>query len=354
MSRSEAGAAAQVPLEPRLRELAGELGFAAVGFAEACALEPEGEQLRAWIAAGRHGTMDYMARTAEVRADPRHEGMLPGARSVIVVAAPHGRAEAPLDLRPGRIARYAQGRDYHNVLHKRLRKISALLRAEGHRARVSVDTLPVMERAWAARAGLGFIGKNCALIIPGLGSHVFLGAIVTDAELPPAEPMASRCGRCTACLDACPTSAFVGPRQLDARRCISYLTIEHRGAIEAEQSAETGDWLFGCDACQDPCPFNRTSPPPPAATAAFAPAARFEGLSAEDLMGMDDEAHLGFAQGSPLRRTGRAGLARNAALVLGNAGQRRSLPVLREAAERDPDAGVREAARTALARIERE
>ncbi|MDD9935554.1 MAG: tRNA epoxyqueuosine(34) reductase QueG [Myxococcales bacterium] len=342
---------AEPELRARIEALARDKGFARIGVARAEPLSEDAARLRRWLAAGHHGTMAYMARTEAVRADPTHAGMLPEARSVVVLAAPYARADAPTGPEPGRVARYAQGRDYHNVLHRRLRPITRLLRDAGHAARASVDTLPVLERAWAQRAGVGFIGKNCCLIVPGLGSHVFLSAIVTSAAIEPDAPMPQRCGDCTLCLERCPTRAFVAPRELDARRCIAYLTIEHRGPIEPELRQDVGDWLFGCDLCQDVCPFNRTAPPPGEATAPYAPGTRFDGVEADALLSMDEDAHHDFAGGSPLRRPGREGLARNAALVLGNAGERRALPVLRRAAEEHDSDVVRDAAAWAVARL---
>ena len=323
-----------------------------MGIARVSPLDREGEALRRWIAAGYHASMRWMADTLEVRLDPGHAGMLPGARSVVVLATPYARAGGPLGPSPGVVARYARGRDYHNVIGKRARKLARMLRDEGHEVRVSVDTLPVLERAWAQRAGIGFVGKNCCLIVPGLGSHVLLCAIVTSAELEPNEPMVERCGSCRLCLDACPTRAFVGERELDAGKCVSYLTIEHRGPIAPELREGVGLHLFGCDDCQDVCPFNRTSPPPAAATEPFAPHARL-GVEASAILAMSADAFAAWAHGSPLQRPGREGMARNAAIVLGNARERRHLPVLREAADRHDSEVVREAARWALARIER-
>jgi epoxyqueuosine reductase len=338
-------------LRAQLDALAPQRGFARLGVARAEALIEDAARLRAWLAGERHGTMEYMARTEAVRADPRHPGMLPEARSVVVLVTPYARAEPPAGIGAGRVARYAQGRDYHNVLHTRLKPLTRLLRDAGHAARASVDTMPVLERAWAQRAGVGFIGKNCCLIVPGLGSHVFVSAIVTSAELEPDAPMAQRCGECTLCLDACPTRAFEAPRVLDARRCISYLTIEHRGAIAESLRAQVGDWIFGCDVCQDVCPFNRTAPASPETTAAFAAHPRFADVSPEALLTMDEDGHRAFAQGSPLRRAGCEGLARNAALVLANTGNRRALPVLQRAAAEHPSEVVRDAAGWAVERL---
>jgi epoxyqueuosine reductase len=337
-------------LKELLRTRALSLGFHRLGVARAEPLSPEGERLEAWLAAGRHGDMQYMADTAAVRADPAHRGMLPGARSVVVLATAYARAEPARGPSPGRVARYAQGRDYHNVLTKRAQKLATLLRQHGHAARAGVDSLPIFERAWAQRAGLGFIGKNCCLIVPGIGSHVLLSALVTSAELEPDAPIKERCGQCRACLDVCPTSAFAGPRELDARRCISYLTIEQRGEIPHELREGIGDWLFGCDACQDVCPFNATAPRPASETEAFASDPRWQ-HEASALLTMDDAAFVAYAQGSPVKRPGRAGMARNAAIVLGNRGERRHLPVLMEAATSHDSEVVREAAAWAAERV---
>lgn len=338
-------------LKARLAAKAHALGFQRVGVARAEPLGEEAERLRAWLGAGRHGTMHYMADTAAVRADPTHAGMLPSARSVIVLATAYARAEPPGGPAPGRVARYAQGRDYHNVLYKRGKKLAELLRGEGHHVRVGVDTLPLFERAWAQRAGVGFIGKNCCLIVPGLGSHVLLTLLVTSAELAPDAPIKERCGACTRCLDACPTRAFAGPRELDARRCISYLTIEHSDAIPLELRDKLGAWIFGCDACQDVCPFNATKPAPPEHTEPFARSPRWDAATAEDLLRMDDATFRAYAQGSPIQRPGRIGMARNAALVLGNSGDKRHLPILEQAASNHDSPIVREAATWAKQRL---
>ncbi len=340
------------PLRERLLDRAHELGFARAGVARVTPLEREGEALRRWIAEGHHASMRWMADTVDVRIDPTHAGMLPGARSVLVLATPYARTDGPAGPAPGVVARYARGRDYHNVLGKRARKLAVMLREEGHNARVSVDSVPVLERAWAQRAGVGFIGKNCCLIVPGLGSHVLLATVVTDAELEPDAPMPERCGSCRLCLDACPTDAFIGVRELDSARCISYLTIEQRGPIDEPLRTGMGTHIFGCDDCQDICPFNRTSPPPPEATEPFAPDPRLA-IEAAELLAMDDARFGEWALGSPLKRPGREGMARNAAIVLGNTKERKHLPVLREAARAHDSEIVREAASWAIERIER-
>ncbi len=330
------------------------LGFAKVGFARATSLDEEGRRLRAWLDARRHGEMRWLEDTADVRIDPRDERMLAGARTIVALATPFARDDAGGGLAPGVVARYARGRDYHNVLGTRLKKLAAWLRREGFQTRHSVDSMPVFERAWAQRAGLGFIGKNCCLIVPGLGSHVFLSTLVTTAVLPETAPMEERCGSCRRCLDACPTNAFVEERSLDARLCISYLTIEQRGPIPVELRSPIGDRLFGCDECQDVCPFNRTAPPSRESTEPFAPDARLTGRGAGDLLSMDAAAFDAFSLGTPLRRPGRDGLARNAAVVLGNSRDKRHLPVLREAAASHASEVVREAARWAVDQLARE
>jgi epoxyqueuosine reductase len=331
-------------LKERLFVRAAELGFQRSGVARAEPLSLEGERLRTWLAAGRHGEMTYMEETADVRADVRDGGMLPSARSVVVFAMSYARADAPEGPAPGRVARYAQGRDYHNILDKRVRKLAKLLRAAGYATRSGVDSWPMYERAWAQRAGLGFIGKNCCLIVPGLGSHVLLATLVTAADLPPDAPLKERCGDCTACLTACPSQAFVGPRQLNAMRCISYLTIEQRGAVPEPLRPALGSWIFGCDACQDVCPFNKTSPVPAQQTLPFQADARWQTHSAADLLAMDERAFVAYADGSPLRRPGRIGMARNAAIVLGNSRDKRHLPVLDDAARHHDSELVRDAA----------
>ncbi len=211
----------------------------------------------------------------------------------------------------------------------------------------------MFERAWAERAGVGFVGKNCCLIVPGIGSHVFLAVVVTTASLGADRPIQRRCGSCTACLDACPTRAFAGPRELDARKCISYLTIERKGPIPTEHRTAVGPWMFGCDVCQDVCPYNQTSAAASLALEAFRPGDRWDGLEAAAFLRMDETRFSAWAQGSPLKRAGCEGLARNAAVVLGNRGNEIHLPVLNETRQRHPSAVVREAAAWAADAITR-
>ncbi len=338
-------------LKAALASLASQQGFARVGVAAVTPLTADAARLHAWLGAGHHGSMAYMAETAEVRGDVTHPGLLPQARSVIVLATPYAHPQLSEGLQPGKLARYAQGRDYHALLYDRTRPLKRLLRAHGALARSCVDTMPALERAWAARAGLGFVGKNACIIVPGLGSHVLLSLVVTSAELPPDEPMQERCGSCTLCLTACPTRAFVAPRVLDARRCISYLTIEHEGPIEPALRPDIGNWLFGCDVCQDVCPYNKTKGDGAASTAAFAPRGRWSELGAEDFLRMDEQVFDQYSRQTPVRRAGRVSMARNAAIVLGNSRDKRHLPVLRWAAQHDPDAVVRETAQWSVDRL---
>jgi len=340
-------------LTARVKAAAEAAGFARIGIAEARALEEEAAHLDEWLAAGRHGQMSWMATTASVRKDPRDPNMLENAKSVIVMAAPYVRRHGYEGPPPARIAKYAMGRDYHNVLTKKSRKVARVLREAGFVARVAVDSKPVFERAWAERAGVGFVGKNCCLIVPGVGSHVFLACVVTMAPLSPDEPIGRRCGSCTLCRDACPTRAFSVPRSLDARKCISYLTIEHRGAIPTEHRQALGPWAFGCDVCQDVCPYNQTSGAADGSLDAFEPGDRWTGVDAAHLLQMTEDEFRAWAEGSPIKRAHYEGFARNIALVLGNRGQKRHLPVLDAARRHHPSEVVREAAEWGAVEIKR-
>jgi epoxyqueuosine reductase len=344
---------AEEQLTARVKAEAGAAGFARTGIAEAGALDAEGAHLDEWLADGRHGQMSWMADTASVRKDPRDPKMLAQARSVIVMAAPYAQPYAYQGPEPGRIAKYALGRDYHNVLSKKSRKVARLLQEEGFAARVAVDSKPVFERAWAERAGLGFVGKNCCLIVPGIGSHVFLACVVTTAPLNADAPIERRCGSCTLCLEACPTKAFSEPRRLDARRCISYLTIEHRGPIPVEHRKALGHWTFGCDACQDVCPYNQASAATSQSLDAFAPGSRWMDFDVTSVLEMSEEEFRDWSEGSPVKRARREGFARNVALVLGNRGDARHLPILESASRSHSDEVVREAADWARSELRR-
>jgi epoxyqueuosine reductase len=243
-------------LAGEIKRRAGDAGFALCGIAPAESSQYR-EFFRRWLDDGRQGTMEYLAKRFEERTDPRV--YFPGTRSIICVAMNYYTELQPAREGEGRVARYALGNDYHDYIKDRLFALADWVRTQVPEAqtRVGVDTAPVMEKELAARAGIGWMGKNTLVINPSIGSYVLLGEILTTLELPADDPIADRCGSCTRCIDACPTGALDHPYQLDATKCISYLTIEHRGEISAELQSKTGDWLFGCDICQDVCPWNR-------------------------------------------------------------------------------------------------
>jgi epoxyqueuosine reductase len=304
-----------------------------------------GEDFARWLDAGYGEGMDYLQRTRAERQEPAR--LLPDAHAAVTVALAYG----PRDDDPSWsvVSRYARGGDYHEVMRPRLKALVDYLREAGGpdvQSRAAVDTSAVLERDLAAAAGLGWIGKNTNLISPRGGSYFFIGTVLTTAVLVHDGPVADHCGTCTACLDACPTEAFVGPWVLDARRCLAYLTIEHRGDIGDEWKPAMRDWLFGCDVCQEVCPWNRKAPP--AREPALAPAAPLGPLEA--LLELDDAAFRQRFRGSAMSRAKRAGLARNAALMLGNRGDRSAAPALRRALG-DADEGVRRAAAWALDRL---
>ena len=303
---------AGLALTRTVKERALELGFDRVAVGDA-APPLHREAFARWLDAGYAGGMEYLGRGRAERLDPGR--LLPGWRSVIAVALNY----APRDDDPAwrGVARYARGRDYHEVIRPRLEALKDVLRSAGGpevRSRASVDTSAVLERELAAAAGLGWIGKNSNLIAPGLGSYFFIGIVLTTAQLAPDSAPADRCGTCTACLDACPTGAFVGPYTLDARRCISYLTIEHRGEIEPSLHGAIGGWLFGCDVCQEVCPWNRHAPP-------ARDGALLSGVPPdppETLVDLTEDEFRERFRGSALKRARREGLARNARIVLAN------------------------------------
>jgi epoxyqueuosine reductase len=358
------------------------LGFDLVGIAPA-GPSPDFARFEQWLAAGYDGEMAYLARQAVARADP--SALLPEARSVIVLGASYFTHELPAGLRNdpsrGLIASYAWGQDYHDVLMPRLFDLDAAIRAASGRTtlgRAFVDSGPVLERSWAQEAGLGFVGKNTCLIAPRLGSWTFLAVLVVPEEvssvtfqvsgvasqvtsdglqiaesaarcLLPTARSARTCGACTRCLDVCPTEAFVGPHVLDARRCISYLTIELRGPIPHELRPLMGNWVFGCDLCQLVCPYNRR----------FARPSRLATLQARpemvaprllDLLALDETGFRRRFRGSPVLRAKRRGLLRNVCVALGNWGDPNAVPGLMEALH-DEEALVRGHAAWALGQI---
>ncbi|MBI4588986.1 MAG: tRNA epoxyqueuosine(34) reductase QueG [Candidatus Rokubacteria bacterium] len=322
------------------------LGFdrVAVGSADP---PDHGSAFVAWLEAGYAGTMDYMERGRAKRLDPRR--VLPGARSVVAVALNYHQGEPPEGDTWAPVARYARGRDYHDVMTPRLEALLAFLRdAAGPevRGKVYVDTGPVLERGLAARAGLGWVGKNTNLLHPDLGSWFFLGILLTTADLEWDGPLPDRCGTCRACLDACPTQAFLAPYVLDARRCISYLTIEHRGPIPGQFREAMGEWVFGCDLCQTVCPWNRKAPL--TREPGFLPATPLPPLAS--LLEMSEAQFRRRFGGTPLTRPKRRGLARNAAVVLGNRKDPEAIPALTRALS-DSESLVRDHAAWALSRI---
>jgi epoxyqueuosine reductase len=303
-----------------LKNRALEEGFDLVGVAAVGATRTEPDLLR-WLEAGMHGEMAYMFRTRVLRSDPR--GLLPGCRSVVAVAMSYHTSQPESGSFPesdGRawVSRYAWGRDYHRILKKALVRLGRWVseKCEGAAWRACVDTAPVLEREWAARAGLGWIGKNTMLLSRELGSELFLGVLLTTIELIPDQPRTDHCGTCTACLDACPTQAFPKPRQLDARRCIGYLTVEHRSAIPATIQPAIGSMIAGCDICQEVCPWTRRAPADLHPEFRAVPH-RFR-PRIHDLLEFDEDGYREWRRGSALNRIPFAGFRRNLAAAQAN------------------------------------
>jgi len=322
-----------------LHAIARELGFAR---AAVVPIEPprRHELYASWLAAGRAGEMAYLASPEHVTARGDLRTLLDGARALIVVALAYDRVDpVPADaLLRGRVARYARGEDYHLVMRDKLVQLADRLARELGRpvaSRPCVDSAPVLEREWAERGGLGFVAKNTMVIAPGIGSYVLLGELLVDADVPITAPDASpkpRCGTCTACLDACPTAAFVDAYVLDARRCISYLTIEHQGPIPRELRAAIGTWVFGCDVCQEVCPFNAGKGDAP-----IDPLLHPRSLehALPDLVALARKGANQLRQHvkrTALRRIAREPLLRNLAVALGNTGSPDAIPALVELA----------------------
>ncbi|MEB3298124.1 MAG: tRNA epoxyqueuosine(34) reductase QueG [Candidatus Sericytochromatia bacterium] len=307
-----------------LRAEASSLGFDAVGAAPAESSR-YGPAFTQWLAQGFHGSMAWLARTPERRIDPRQ--VHSEARSIIAVYQRHDLPPAgpmPDDVPRGRVAAYALGEDYHDVMTPRLRLLAE--RLGDPLARAYVDTGPVLERSAAEAAGLGWIGRNCNLIVPGQGSFGFLGVLLTSLEYPVPRPVPITCGRCTACLAACPTGALVAPNTLDARLCISTLTIETRGMLTDLDRPRLGEWVYGCDLCQEACPWNRKAVP--TRTEAFRARVDRHYPVLDELLGLSPEGFAARFRKSAIKRTRREGLARNAAVVLGNSRHPEAAPVL--------------------------
>jgi len=347
--RASVGAPDAIELSRLAKGHAFALGFDLVGVAQLGPAETS-RAFEDWLDAGQAGTMGYLARGAEKRRDTRRP--LPGTTHAIVVALDYGGKEPS-----GPVARYARGDDYHDVMETKLRELHARLERDAGRAiagKPYVDTGPILERDLARRAGLGWFGKNTNLLNPSLGSFFFLGTLVLDVALVPDAPFQEdRCGTCTRCIDACPTGAIVAPRRLDATKCISYLTIELRGEIPAELREKIGELVYGCDICQEVCPWN-LSFARELEVPEFAPRAALTGKDARtlarELLTMNQEEFSAAFKGSPMKRAKLRGLKRNAAVVLGNAGEPSAVPALM-AALSDTEPLVRSHAAWALAQI---
>ena len=342
---------ASTGLLARLRERALEIGLGPIGVAP-MAPSDHAVALRRWLDRGHAGTMAWMHRTARDSVDLTRR--FPWARSAVVVAQPYLPYRGDRRAQGGlirHVARYAVGSDYHATLQELLESLAAFLRSEapGARTRTYVDTGPVLERELAARAGLGWFGKSTNLIAPRGDSWILLGEILTSLEVEPDDPVADRCGSCTACLDACPTAAITEPYVVDATRCISYLTIELRGAIPADRHADLGDWVFGCDICQEVCPWN--SKVEPVSDKPFRPAPPLEATSLADLVRTDDRRFLAAFGDTALERPRRQGLVRNALIVAANTGDGEALSAAAETLH-DPDPVVRSTAALSLGRAE--
>lgn len=349
-SRPSVSASAKA-LEQRLRETAFSLGFDAVGIARLSDGGAAAERLRAFLAAGRHGDMDWMETHAERRGNPL--ALWPEARTGVMVAMSYAPDRDPmlaLDERErGAISVYAQGKDYHDILKPKLKQLARdVVTATGHDVKVFVDTAPLMEKPLAALAGIGWQGKHTNLVSRAHGSWLFLGALLTTAELAPDGAESDHCGSCQRCLDVCPTSAFPAPYQLDARRCIAYLTIEHKGQIAREFRAAMGNRIYGCDDCLAVCPWNK-----------FAAASREIRFGARpetdnppigELLQLDDAAFRARFAGTPVKRTGRDRFVRNVLVAAGNSKDRSLVPHVRRLIE-DGSPLVRGMAVWALARL---
>ena len=343
------------------RDLAAEaarLGFAACGVADAGPAPQRGERLEAWLEDGRHGSMEWMEERKDQRAAP--QTLWPVARSVIALGMSYAPAHDPLTLADtpdrGRISAYAQGGDYHDTVKKALKALARWLIAEAARkglgeigVKVFVDTAPVMEKPLGQAAGLGWQGKHTNLVSRTHGSWLFLGSIYTTLELPADAPHEDRCGSCTRCLAACPTEAFPAPGQLDARRCISYLTIEHKGPIPHEFRAAIGNRIYGCDDCLAVCPWNSFAEAA-AANRAFLPRAELAAPKLAELLALDDAGFRRLFSGSPIKRIGRNRFVRNCLIAAGNSSDGGLLSAV-EALLGDADPVVAEAAAWAAERL---
>jgi epoxyqueuosine reductase len=344
-----------------LESICGELGLSVVALTQLTPLSGSVKALNAWQEAGFSGAMGYMQRSAEMLCEPQK--LLPEGRSAAVFSIRYSQTECgPTPKGFGRVARYAWGKDYHHVLKSRLEQVVAAVEVELGRKishRIFSDSVPLLERALAERSGVGFIGKNTMLITPGVGSFFFLSEILWDVEIATDSLaiLSGTCGACSRCIDNCPTSAIVGERVLDARRCISYLSIEKRDSLTWEERRSLGEWIFGCDVCQDVCPFNHTSlkegrAPELAEFSASEGVGPFLSLAQVLRMRREDEFRKVFS-GTALLRTKRRGLLRNAACVAANTLAEEVVPILVDTVKEDPDPVIRQHAIWALYELSR-
>ncbi len=339
--------------ERRLEEQARGLGFATMGVAAASEDPVSAGRLEQWLGEGYHGSMEWMETRLHHRRSPN--ALWPQANSVIALGMSYAPSHDPLELEGhgsrARISVYAQGKDYHDVVKKRLKALARWMISEQPDAEVKVfvDTAPVMEKPLGQAAGIGWQGKHTNLVSPDYGSWLFLGAIYTTLELAPSQTHGDQCGSCNACLEACPTDAFPRPYSLDARRCISYLTIEHKGPIAEEFREALGNRIYGCDDCLAVCPWNKFASAAQAMQA-FLPRAELVTPRLSEFLALDDAGFRGLFSGSPIKRIGRDRFVRNCLYAAGNSGD----PTLIEAVaplENDPDSAVSEAAEWALQRL---
>ena len=328
-------------------------GFAKMGICRPDAIPDAGARLADFVADGRHGQMGWMAERMTWRADP--SALWPDAKSVIMLAEPYTPDDDPLAAleRHDRatISVYARNRDYHDLVKKRLKRVGRWLldQAPGAEIKVFVDTAPVMEKPLAQAAGLGWQGKHTNLLSRDLGNWFFLGAIFTTVDLPPDAAEYEHCGSCTACLDICPTAAFPAPYQLDARRCISYLTIEHRGPVDRDLRALMGNRIYGCDDCLAICPWNKFAQT--ATELRYAARPELVSPRLEDLAALDDTAFRALFSGSPIKRIGRDRFVRNVLYAIGNSGDAQLIHAAQRLVD-DTDEAVADAARWAVERLQ--
>src|ERR671913_2566779 len=340
-------------LKEAIRAEAERLGFVACGFTRADAADAAGLDIRRWIEAGYHGTMGWMETRADHRVSPT--ALWGGARSAIALGMSYAPASDPMALAEqgerGRISVYAQGGDYHKTVKKALKALARfIVERSPSELKVFVDTAPVMEKPLAAAAGIGWQGKHTNLVSREHGSWLFLGAIYTTLELPADAPASRHCGSCTRCLDICPTDAFDGAHRIDARRCISYLTIEHKGPIPDEFRRPMGNRIYGCDDCLAACPWNRFATAA-AANKAFLPRAELAAPRLGDLLALDDAAFRTMFAGSPIKRIGRNRMIRNCLIAAGNSGDPGLVPSIEQHRE-NSDSVVAEAAEWAMSRLQ--